>query len=100
MEVSEGGDSPPGVPHSTQAVEEPKMSEDPTVKVPLALACGVELEENFNRFIRIYKMIGGYDVEVQLRNRKQERQRARKALQSINRDRKNEKRRLNASNKQ
>jgi hypothetical protein len=94
LEVSEGGDSPPNVPHSTQAVEEPKMSEDPTVKAPLALACGDELEENFNRLSRIYKMIGGYDVEAQLRNREQERHRARKVLQSVNRDKKNEKRRL------
>jgi hypothetical protein len=70
-------------------------AKDAIVEVPPALTGADVVEESFNKFSKIYKMIGGYDVEAQLQMRERERLHARKVLQKISKDKKNEKRRLN-----
>ena len=51
-------------------------------------------EANFDSFNKIYKMIGGYDVEAQVRARERDRVVARSVLTKISKEERNEKRRL------
>ncbi len=87
--------SPRDVPLAEEAEEGLEQAKDAMVEVPLALTDGDKVEECFNKFSKIYKAIGGYDVEAQLVMRERERLQARKVLQKISKDKRNEKRRLN-----
>ena len=68
---------------------------DAIVEVPPATTGAQIIEEQINQFSKMYQMIGGYDVEAQLVMRERERLQARKVLQKISKDKRNEKRRLN-----
>ena len=82
------------VPQEKEAKKLSDKAMDAIVEVPPATTGAEIIEEKFNQFSKMYKMIGGYDVEAQLVMREQERQHARKVLQQISKDKRNEKRRL------
>ncbi len=82
------------VPLVGEAQERSDKAMDAIVEVPPATTGAEIIEEKFNQFSKMYKMIGGYDVEAQLVMRERERQHARKVLQKISKDKRNEKRRL------
>jgi hypothetical protein len=83
------------VPLVGEAQERSDKAMDAIVEVPPATTGAEIIEEKFNQFSKMYKMIGGYDVEAQLVMRERERLQARKVLQKISKDKRNEKRRLN-----
>ena len=87
--------APRDVPLAGEAKEGSEKAHDAIVEVPHARTDGDVVEESFHKLSKIYKMIGGYDVEAQLQIRESERLHARKVLQHISKDKKNEKRRLN-----
>ncbi len=83
------------VPLVEEAQELSDKAMDAIVEVSPADGGAEIIEQKFNQFSQMYKLIGGYDVEAKLVMRERERQHARKALQKISKDKKNEKRRLN-----
>jgi hypothetical protein len=83
------------VPLVEEAQELSDKARDAIVEVSPADGGAEIIEQKFNQFSQMYKLIGGYDVEAKLVMRERERQHARKALQKISKDKKNEKRRLN-----
>jgi hypothetical protein len=74
------------VPLVEEAQELSDKAMDAIVEVPPANTGAEIIEEQFNQFSKMYKMIGGYDVEAQLVSRERERQHARKVLQKISKD--------------
>jgi hypothetical protein len=82
------------VPQEKEAKQLSDKAMDAMVEVPPATTGAEIIEEKFNQFSKMYKMIGGYDVEAQLVMRERDRQQARKVLQKISKDKRNEKRRL------
>ncbi len=86
--------APRDVPLAGEAKEGSEKAHDAIVEVPQARIDGDAVEESFHKFSKIYKMIGGYDVEAQLQMREGQRPEARKALQKISKGKRNEKKRL------
>ncbi len=87
--------APRDVPLVGEAREGSKKAHDAIVEVPQARIDGEAVEDSFLKISKIYKMIGGYDVEAQLQMREGQRLEARKVLQKISKDKRNEKKRLN-----